>query len=270
MRTQGSRRRGREVLAVVTFLVGAAVTGGLVAFEPWRLFTSSTLNEAIVCLVQVRRFGRRVPRRPVGGPCSTGSVNETTRARPDLPVLTFASAAAFGAWLADHHQTSPGLWLKVARKGSGGESVSYAEAIDVALCYGWIDSQAKSLDDAYWLQRFTPRKPRSKWSKINCDKATRLIESGKMRPAGLREVERAKADGRWDAAYDSPRTATVPDDLQAALDRETVARDFFAGLDSRNRYAILHRIADAKKPETRARRIEKYVAMLARKEKLHS
>ncbi|MEQ7011162.1 YdeI/OmpD-associated family protein [Actinopolymorpha sp. B17G11] len=196
-------------------------------------------------------------------------MNRNASVPPELPVLSFPTTVAFGAWLADHHETSAGLWLKIARKGSGGQSVTYAEAVDLALCHGWIDSQAKSFDDAHWLQRFTPRKPRSKWSKVNCDKVTRLIESGEMRPAGLREVERAKADGRWDAAYDSPRTATVPDDLQAALEREAVAREFFAGLDSRNRYAILHRIADAKKPETRARRIEKYVTMLASKEKLY-
>jgi uncharacterized protein YdeI (YjbR/CyaY-like superfamily) len=195
----------------------------------------------------------------------------TTRTRPeaDLPVLSFASGSSFGSWLADHHEASAGLWVMIARKGSGHDSVTYAEAVDLALCHGWIDSQARSFDDAHWLQRFTPRTPRSRWSKVNRDKVSRLIASGAMQPAGLREVERAKADGRWDAAYDSPRTATVPDDLLAALEGEAAAREFFAGLDSRNRYAILHRIADAKRSETRARRIEKYVAMLAAGEKVY-
>lgn len=184
-------------------------------------------------------------------------------------MLSFASGSSFGSWLADHHEASAGLWVKIARKGSGHDSVTYAEAVDLALCHGWIDSQARSFDDAHWLQRFTPRKPRSRWSKVNRDKVSRLIASGAMQPAGLREVERAKADGRWDAAYDSSRTATVPDDLLAALEGESSAKEFFAGLDSRNRYAILHRIADAKRSETRARRIEKYVAMLAAGEKVY-
>jgi uncharacterized protein YdeI (YjbR/CyaY-like superfamily) len=161
------------------------------------------------------------------------------------------------------------VWLKIARKASGVASVSYAEALEVALCYGWIDGQKDKHDDDHWLQRFGPRQPRSKWSKVNRGKATALIEAGAMKPAGLREVERAKADGRWDAAYDSPSTATVPDDLQRALDEEPRAREFFATLDSANRYAILYRIQDAKKPETRARRIAKFVAMLSEHEKLH-
>jgi uncharacterized protein YdeI (YjbR/CyaY-like superfamily) len=196
-------------------------------------------------------------------------MSSRARAEPDLPVLSFPSPAAFGSWLADHHESSVGLWVKIARKGSGNDSLTYAEAVDVALCHGWIDSQSRSFDDAHWLQRFSPRTARSRWSKINRDKVTRLIESGEMRPAGLREVERAKVDGRWDAAYDSSRTAVVPDDLLAALAGDAAAREFFAGLDSRNRYAVLHRIAEAKKPETRARRIEKFVAMLAKAEKIY-
>jgi uncharacterized protein YdeI (YjbR/CyaY-like superfamily) len=147
--------------------------------------------------------------------------------------------------------------------------VSYAEAVEVALCFGWIDGQANRLDDDHWLQRFTPRRPRSKWSKINRDRAERLIERGEMSPAGLREVERAKADGRWEAAYDAPSTATIPDDLQRALDANDRAREFFETLNRTNRYAILYRIQDAKKPETRARRIEKYVAMLAEHTKIY-
>jgi uncharacterized protein YdeI (YjbR/CyaY-like superfamily) len=148
------------------------------------------------------------------------------------------------------------------KKNSGIESISHAEALDVALCYGWIDGQAAKFDDNYWLQRFTPRRPRSKWSKINREKVKQLMEKGEMKPAGLQEVERARADGRWDAAYEAQSKATVPDDLQRELEKNDLAREFFATLDSRNRYAILYRIQDAKKPETRARRIEKYVAML--------
>jgi uncharacterized protein YdeI (YjbR/CyaY-like superfamily) len=187
----------------------------------------------------------------------------------DEPVLAFASRAEWEAWLARQHTTSSGLWLQIAKKGAGVASVSYAEALDVALCYGWIDGQKGKLDERYWLQRFTPRRPKSPWSKINCAKAAELIERGEMRPAGLLEVERAKADGRWDRAYQGQRTATVPDDLQRELDRNDRAREFFATLDSANRYAILYRIEEAKKPETRARRIEKYVAMLDEGKKIH-
>jgi uncharacterized protein YdeI (YjbR/CyaY-like superfamily) len=139
----------------------------------------------------------------------------------------------------------------------------------VALAFGWIDARRNRLDGSWFLQRFCPRRPRSKWSKVNRERATRLIEEGRMRPAGLREVERAKADGRWDAAYDAQSKATVPDDLRLALDENEAARDLFDTLDSRNRYAILYRIQDAKKPETRARRIEKYVQMLGRGEKIY-
>ncbi len=190
-------------------------------------------------------------------------------ARTDLPILPFATRGAWEAWLDEHHAASEGLWLKIAKKGSGIETVSYPEALEVALCYGWIDGQKASFDDRYWLQRFTPRRSRSKWSKVNRQKATELIERGAMKPAGLREVERAKADGRWDAAYDAQSTATVPDDLQRELDKNEVAREFFATLNSTNRYAILYQIQDAKKPQTRARRIEKYVAMLARRQKIY-
>ena len=171
------------------------------------------------------------------------------------------------AFLEGHHDTSEGLWLKIAKKGSGIESITYDQAVEVALCYGWIDGQARKLDEDYYLQRFTPRRPRSKWSKVNRKKAMELIERGVMKTAGLREVERAKADGRWDAAYDSPRTAAVPADLLRELEKNKQARKFFYELDSRNRYAILYQIQDAKRPETRARRIVKYVAMLAEQEK---
>ena len=163
--------------------------------------------------------------------------------------------------------TSEGLWLKIAKKGSGIESVNYDQAVEVALCYGWIDGQVRKFNEDHYLQRFTPRRPRSKWSKVNRKKAMELIERGEMRAAGLREVERAKADGRWDAAYDSPRTATVPEDLLKELEKNEQARKLFYELDGRNRYAILYQIQDAKRPETRARRIAKYVAMLAEQQK---
>ncbi len=189
--------------------------------------------------------------------------------KQDLPIIPFASRNAWEAWLEKHHATSDGLWLKIAKKGSGIETVSYAEALEAALCYGWIDGQKASFDDHYWLQRFTPRRARSKWSKVNREKVTKLIESGRMKPAGLREVERAKADGRWEAAYDAQSTATVPEDLQRALEGNEKAREFFAALNKTNRYAILYRIQDAKKPETRARRIAQFVAMLNRHEKLY-
>jgi uncharacterized protein YdeI (YjbR/CyaY-like superfamily) len=187
----------------------------------------------------------------------------------DLPVIPFESREAFGRWLAEHHESAPGLWLKLAKKDSGIATVKYAEAVEVALAHGWIDGQARRVDDDWYVQRFTPRTARSRWSKINVDRATALIERGEMQPAGLREVERAKTDGRWEAAYASPRAATVPDDLQRELDRNPAAREFFAGLNATNRYAILHRIEEAKRPETRARRIAKFVAMLAAGEKLH-
>ncbi len=189
--------------------------------------------------------------------------------RPDLPIIPFASRGTWEVWLEEHHAASDGLWLKIAKKGSGIETVTFAEALDVALCYGWIDSQRSGFDERFFLQRFTPRKPRSKWSKVNCGKVTKLIEAGEMKPAGLREVERAKADGRWDAAYKPQSKATAPDDLRKELEKNEGAREFFATLDSRNRYAILHRIQDAKKPETRARRIEKYVAMLSEQKKIY-
>jgi uncharacterized protein YdeI (YjbR/CyaY-like superfamily) len=187
----------------------------------------------------------------------------------DLPVLSFASPAEWQEWLEANHATSSGLRLRLAKKGSGIASISYAEAVEVALCYGWIDGRANRLDDDYWLQRFTPRTPRSKWSKLNRAKATALIERGEMKAAGLREVERARTDGRWDAAYDASSTATVPEDLRAELEKNDRAREFFEALDSRNRYAILYQIQDAKRPETRGRRIAKYVTMLGEQKRLY-
>jgi uncharacterized protein YdeI (YjbR/CyaY-like superfamily) len=187
----------------------------------------------------------------------------------DLPALAFGSPQSWRDWLAKHHQTSSGLWLKIAKKDAGTPTISYAEAIDCALCYGWIDGQKGKLDDEYWLQRFTPRKSRSRWSKINREKAERLIAEGGMQPAGLREVEAARADGRWDAAYEGQATAAVPPDLARELDLNPVAKEFFATLSSANRYAILYRIQDAKRPQTRADRIAKYIAMLNEHKTIH-
>ena len=164
---------------------------------------------------------------------------------------------------------SPGVWLKIPKKGSGASGLLYPEALAVALCYGWIDGQKGALDDEYWLQRFSPRRPGSRWSKINTEKAAELIEAGLMHPAGMREVELARADGRWDAAYEGQRAMGVPEDLAAELARNEAASAFFATLSGANRYAILYRIGDAKRPETRARRIAKYVAMLAAHETIH-
>jgi uncharacterized protein YdeI (YjbR/CyaY-like superfamily) len=185
------------------------------------------------------------------------------------PILAFESKPAWREWLAEHGGSSTGVWLKLAKKGSGIASISHAEALDVALCFGWIDGQGAPFDDEHWLVRFTPRARRSKWSKRNREHVARLIESGEMTPAGLREVERAKADGRWEAAYDPQSAAAVPPDLRRALDESPGAAELFARLDSRNRYAILYRIQDAKRPETRARRIETFVAMLADGKTIH-
>jgi uncharacterized protein YdeI (YjbR/CyaY-like superfamily) len=187
----------------------------------------------------------------------------------ELQVLELASRDAWAAWLEGDGASAPGAWLRIAKAGAGAETVSYAEALDVALCHGWIDGQKRPLDERFWLQRFTPRTARSRWSKRNRARAEQLMASGEMAPAGLREVERARADGRWDAAYDSHTTATVPPDLQAALDADPAAAAFFAGLSSTNRYAILYRVQEARRPETRARRIASYVAMLSEGRTIH-
>jgi uncharacterized protein YdeI (YjbR/CyaY-like superfamily) len=185
------------------------------------------------------------------------------------PVLAFPSQSAWEDWLAAASASSSGVWLKLAKKGCAEATVSYAEALDVALCFGWIDGQKRPHSADYWLQRFTPRRPRSKWSKINRAKAENLIATSRMRPAGLCEVQAAQADGRWAAAYEGQSTATVPDDLQRALDNDETAAAFFATLDRANRYAILYRIQEAKKPETRAQRVTKFVAMLRDHQTLH-
>jgi uncharacterized protein YdeI (YjbR/CyaY-like superfamily) len=189
--------------------------------------------------------------------------------RPDPEVVSFADASVWSKWLAVHHASSRGVWLKVAKRGSKTRSVTYAEALEVALAWGWIDGQKGKLDETSWLQRFTRRGPKSIWSRINREKAVALIEAGEMKPAGLAEVERAKKDGRWEAAYDSQSRATVPPDLGKALAANPRAAAFFQTLESYNRYAILFRVQTAKKPETRAARIEKFVAMLAKHEKVH-
>jgi uncharacterized protein YdeI (YjbR/CyaY-like superfamily) len=188
----------------------------------------------------------------------------------DLPILLFVSKGELEAWLEENHADAEGLWLKIAKKGSGVESVNYAEALELALCFGWIDSQKRGLDEFFFLQRFTPRRPRGKWSQINRAKAEELIAAEAMRPAGLAEVAAAKADGRWDAAYAGQRAATVPEDLRHELDRNKAAAEFFATLDSANRYAILYRLQEAKKPETREKRLRRFIAMLERGEKIHS
>lgn len=187
----------------------------------------------------------------------------------DLPIRLFKTPADWAAWLAKNHARAPGLWLRLAKKDSGVRAVTYAEAVEAALCYGWIDGQAKRYDEKTWLQRFTPRGPRSIWSQVNRKKALALIQSGQMQPTGLAAIERAKANGQWDAAYAGSKTMAVPDDLQAALDASPKAKDFFATLNSTNRYAILFRLQTAVKPETRARRLAKFVAMLEKGEKLY-
>jgi uncharacterized protein YdeI (YjbR/CyaY-like superfamily) len=187
----------------------------------------------------------------------------------DLPIKAFTSQKTFTTWLAKHHATSDGIWIKIAKRDSGIRSVTHAEALEIALCYGWIDGQRDRFDDEYFLQRFTPRRARSRWSKINRDKANALIASGAMQPAGLSEVERARADGRWDAAYSSPKNIEIPEELARAFARNAKARQVFETLDSRNRYAVLYRIEGAKKPETRERLAKKFVAMLAKGETIY-
>ena len=197
------------------------------------------------------------------------TVKRAKTAAPEAPQIAFADRAAWTAWLGKHHAASRGVWLKLAKKGAGHTSVTYAEAIEVALAWGWIDGPKASLDDAWWLQKFTPRAARSLWSKINRAKAMALIESGAMTAAGLAEVERAKRDGRWEAAYESASRAEVPDDLALALSKNKKAAVFFATLDSANRYAVLFRIHNVKRAETRAKKIETFVQMLSQQKRIH-
>jgi len=183
--------------------------------------------------------------------------------------MRFPSGTAWRTWLDRYHATSQGVWLQFAKQASGIASVSHAEALETALCYGWIDGQTKGLDEYHWLQKFTPRKPNSLWSRINRQKALDLTEQGLMRPAGHAAIERAKTNGRWEAAYEAQSKSTIPPDLQAALDASPKAAAFFKTLSSQNRYAILFRLQTAKKLETRASRLKKFVAMLERGETLH-
>jgi uncharacterized protein YdeI (YjbR/CyaY-like superfamily) len=205
----------------------------------------------------------------VGGRPAPGRRATKAQPKPALPVKRFASPAAWDTWLEKHHASSPGLWIEFGKKGSGVPSINHAEALETALRYGWIDGQTASVDAKLYRQRFTPRRPRSKWSKINCATVERLLQEGRLAPAGRREMEAAKADGRWAAAYDSPRNIQVPEDLAAELRSRPAAREFFEQLDSRNRYAILYRLSDARKPETRQRRLEQFVRLLEARETLH-
>ena len=186
----------------------------------------------------------------------------------ELPILPFKTQRAFGAWLKKNHAASSGLWLKIAKAGAY-PSITYAEALEEALCYGWIDGQKKSFDAEWWLQKFTPRGPRSIWSQINRDKVLALIAAGRVQPAGLAAIEAAKKNGRWDAAYAGQRTAELPADFQAELDRRPQAKAFYATLNSANRFAIMFRLQSAKKPETRARRMQQFLEMLEKGEKLY-
>lgn len=187
----------------------------------------------------------------------------------NLPIIAFASQQEWEAWLNEHRADAKGLWIKLAKKGADVPTISYAEALEVALCYGWIDGQKAAFDDQYWLQKFTPRGPKSIWSKVNRDKAEALLAEGRMQPAGIAQMERAQADGRWDAAYESQSKIAVPSDFQSELDKNQQAREFFDTLNSANRYAILFRIQTAKKPETRAARIQKFIEMLVQRQKIH-
>ena len=187
----------------------------------------------------------------------------------DLPTLPFATKNKWAEWLSRQHDKSAGVWLKLAKKDSGIPSVTYDEAVEAALCYGWIDGQKKGFDEQYWLQKFTPRGPKSIWSKINTVKAEKLIASGEMKLSGLKTIEAAKQDGRWDAAYESQKNISIPEDFQVALDKNKKAKAFFATMKSSERYSFLFRIHTAKKPETRAKRIQQFVEMLERNEKIH-
>jgi uncharacterized protein YdeI (YjbR/CyaY-like superfamily) len=186
----------------------------------------------------------------------------------EAPII-FATPADFEKWLESEHDKSDGAWLQIAKKDSGVVTVTHQEALDIALCYGWIDAKRKGLDEKYFLQRFTPRRKQSPWSVVNVEKVQKLIEAGKMREAGFKEIERAKADGRWDAAYLPQSKMPVPDDLQAELDANPAAHEFFQTLTSQNRYAILYRLQSAKKPETRAKRLREFMTMLSEKKKFY-
>lgn len=200
---------------------------------------------------------------------TTKKTKKPKRSSSGDPVRCFATQAAWAKWLEKNHRDSEGLWLRLAKKGAALRSVTYGEALEVALCYGWIDGQKRGESEQAWLQRFLARSPNSVWSKINREKAVALIEGGRMKAAGFEAVEAAKKTGRWDAAYDSPKSATVPEDFQAALNASPQAREFFHSLDGANRYAVLFRIQTVKKAETRARKIREFIEMLERNETIH-
>lgn len=185
------------------------------------------------------------------------------------PIRAFRDAQAWEAWLSKNQTAADGIWLRIAKKSSGTKSVTQPEAVVVALCYGWIDAQARPESATAWLQRFMPRRPKSIWSKINRERALALIESGRMRPGGLEQIERAKQDGRWEAAYDSSRTATVPADFERELELNPKAQVFFKTISAANRYAILWRLQTAKKVETRAKRLRSFIEMLEKGETIH-
>ena len=189
--------------------------------------------------------------------------------RAEQPIIAFASPTEFSKWLAKHHAGHQGIWMRIYKKASGRPTVTYAEALDVALCHGWIDGQKQRGDEESWLQKFTRRGPRSVWSKVNVGNIARLISEGHMQPAGIAAVEAAKADGRWDNAYHSSSTAEVPADFLQALAKSRKAEAFFNTLNKANRYSFLYRLQNAKKPETRLKRMKDFVAMLARGEQFH-
>ena len=194
---------------------------------------------------------------------------KTAKSSAEDPIRLFATQAAWADWLDKNHRKSSGLWLRLAKKGSCLRSITYAEALEVALCCGWIDGQKRGESEEAWLQRFLPRSAKSIWSKINRDKAVALITGGRMQAAGLQAVEAAKKAGTWDAAYDSPNGAAVPEDFQAALNANPRAHEFFQALDGANRYAVLFRIQTVKKVETRTRKIREFIKMLERRERIH-
>jgi uncharacterized protein YdeI (YjbR/CyaY-like superfamily) len=202
--------------------------------------------------------------------CSRNSPEQTAMKNTEnLPILFFETQQDWEEWLKEHHHEVAGVWLKLAKKDAGLTSLTYAQGLESALCYGWIDGQKASGEHPFWLQKFTPRRPKSLWSQVNREKAAALIAAGRMQPAGLRQVELAQADGRWDQAYASQSRITIPADFQSELDKNPQAQAFFHTLDSANRYAILFRIQTAKRAETRAARIQQFLEMLVKQEKLH-
>ena len=189
--------------------------------------------------------------------------------KDNLPILTFKTAKEWDKWMAKNYASSKGIWLRFYKKASGIPSLTYPEAVEVSLCYGWIDGQANKYDENSYLQRFTPRRPKSIWAKKNIERVTRLIASGKMKPSGLKEIEAAKADGRWEMAYDSPATMEIPNDFLKELSKNPKAKTFFGTLNKTNTYAIAWRLQTAKKPETRQKRMKAIIDMLSKKQKFH-